>query len=74
MVDLPNGTTMWFAYRFSVVKKGDNFDEMMLIASDVTQRKKTEAQLEKANNKIIKTARIAGMGPVDSYSIYSRIG
>ena len=56
--------TIWFENRLEALKNGDKIIEVMLVATDIAQRKTAEAKLEATRKKLIEKAHQTGQSDV----------
>ncbi|MCP4551076.1 MAG: PAS domain-containing sensor histidine kinase [Bacteroidetes bacterium] len=61
---LQNDTPIWFENRFVAIKNDDLVNGAMIIATDITQKKESQARLEEMQKAAVKNAHIAGMANI----------
>ncbi len=65
------GIVFWYEIRLVAVKKDYQVREVMLIATDITKRKKAEDELSQAQKELIEKAHQAGMADVASSTLHN---
>ncbi len=61
---LPNGEQKWIENRFAAIRDDTTISEIMLIATDISMRKKTEKKFKTAQKELLAQAHLAGMAEI----------
>ena len=59
-----DGTVVWTSAKAGVIRSNDTLIGFVGTVEDITEKKKAEAQLEKAHQQLVETSRQAGMAEV----------
>ena len=72
-IKTPDGKGYWYENRFAAItgEEQEDVNEVMLIATDITQRKLAEEELEDANKRLIDNAHKAGMADIAAGTLHN---
>ncbi len=68
---IANEKISWFENRFAAIEANEKVVEVMVIASDITQRKTTEATLVATQKELVEKAHQAGMADIATGTLHN---
>ncbi len=63
-LNFPGDEALWYEVRFGAIETDGKVAGIIMIATDITQRKRDQAKLEAVRNELIKQAHQAGMADI----------